>query len=80
MTVLVTVVVTAIRVMFARGRMMQSMMCPFMKTLQSHHRYPQGQAKRAEKAGCYGLLAIHGCKESAFSLAYVPIIAELTIL
>lgn len=68
-------VVTAMRVMFARGRMVQTMMCPFMKTLQSHHRDPQDQPKRAEKAGCYGLLAFHGCKESTFSLAYLPIIA-----
>lgn len=57
-------VVTTMRVM--RGRMMQSMMCPFMKALQPHHRYPQDQPKRAEKAGYYGLFAIHGCKESAF--------------
>ena len=55
-------VVTAMRVMFASGRMMHNMMCPFMKTLQPHHRYPEDQPKKAEKAGYYRLLTIHGGK------------------
>ena len=65
-------VVIAMRVMLARGPMMQSMMCPFMKTLQPHYRYPQDQPESAERARFYGLITIHGYKESTFSFAYVP--------
>ena len=65
-------VVIAMRVMLARGPMMQSMMCPFMKTLQPHYRYPQDQPEGTENARNYNLLTIHGCKESTFSFAYLP--------